>query len=64
MKLKRYDRNRIMDALYREETNIKDVKAHFVLGFRLPARKAKQLAEELLQEGIEYWNSDVMDELY
>jgi|AGFS01.1.fsa_nt_gi hypothetical protein len=59
MKLKRYDRNRIMDSLYREETSIKDVKAHFVLGYRQPARKAKRMAVELLKEGIEYWNSDV-----
>lgn len=64
MKLKRYERDRIMDSLYREETSIKAVKAHFVLGFRMPARKAKDLAVELLHEGIEYWNSDIMDDLY
>lgn len=57
-------RNRIMDSLYREESTVNDVKQQFVLGYRMPARKAKRLAEELLQEGIEYWNSDVMDDLY
>lgn len=63
MKLNRKERNRIMDALYREQTTIRDVKAHFVLGYRIPARKAKQMAEDLLKEGIEYWNSDVYDDL-
>lgn len=63
MKLNSYHRNRIMDSLYREETSIKAVKAHFVLGYRIPARKAKQMAEDLLKEGIEYWNSDVYDDL-
>ena len=64
MKLKSYQRNSIMDSLYNEESSIKDVKAQFVLGYRMPARKAKHLALELLNEGIEYWNSDVMDDLY
>lgn len=59
MKLKGYVRDRIMDSLYREETSIRAVKAQFVLGYRLPARKAKQMAVDLLNEGIEYWNSDV-----
>ncbi|WEM33540.1 hypothetical protein EJP02_479 [Escherichia phage EJP2] len=58
MKLKRYDRNRIMDALYREEISLNKVKVYFMLEGRLPARKAKQLAIELLNEGIEYWHYD------
>lgn len=59
MKLKLRERNLLMDALYNEIVTVKEVKAQFVLGYRMPARKAKKLAVELLNEGIEYWNSDV-----
>lgn len=52
-------RNRLMDSLYREEQSINDVKQQFMLGYRMPARKAKRIAHELLEEAIEYWNSDV-----
>ena len=58
IKLTNRTRNFLMDDLYRERITLNKAKVTLVNDYRIPARKAKQLAKELLKEGIEYWNDD------
>lgn len=51
-------RNRLMDALYHEQCSLNEVKRQLMTTYQLPARVAKQRANELLKEAIEYWESD------
>lgn len=51
-------RNRLMDALYHEQLSLNEVKRQLMAAYHLPARTAKQRSKELLEEAIEYWESD------